>query len=291
MRQSNRFACFKGLTAVFVGAVLFASTGVEAQTGTTDPPIVGPIAPGSVITASAFGGFPVVAVGSWIEIYGSNLSASSRQWRVSDFNGMSAPTMLDGVSVRIGGQPAFLSYISPSQINAQVPAGIALGTTVVTVTNVNGTSAPYNIVVNAVQPGLFAPAAFKIGAFQYVGAVLSNGTLALPPNSVPGITTREAKPGETVTLYGVGCGLATTGLERLFLPGQIVTSVNALLAAVKISLGGDPVAISYAGLAIGSVGLCQFDILIPEMPDSEATPLTYTVGGISGPSLFMAIKH
>ena len=51
----------------------------------------------------------------------------ARDWTVADFHGAQAPTSLDGTSVTIGGQTAFLSYISPNQINAQVPSGVGLG--------------------------------------------------------------------------------------------------------------------------------------------------------------------
>jgi hypothetical protein len=81
----------------------------------------GPLING-VIGASAFGGAVTVAAGSWIEIYGDRLAESARQWQSSDFSGTRAPVSLDGVSVEINGQAALVSYISPGQVNAQVPA-------------------------------------------------------------------------------------------------------------------------------------------------------------------------
>src|SRR4029077_6613726 len=79
---------------------------------------------GGVVSAGAFGQFASVAPGSWIEIYGSNLASGTRSWSTADFNGISAPTSLDGTKVTIGGQAAFIDYISPSQVNAQVPSNI-----------------------------------------------------------------------------------------------------------------------------------------------------------------------
>ena len=68
---------------------------------------------GAVISHTNFGGFPSVAPGTWMEIYGSDLAGTSRQWAYSDFVGGTAPTSLDGVRVVIGGQDAFVAYISP----------------------------------------------------------------------------------------------------------------------------------------------------------------------------------
>src|SRR5579864_8855306 len=68
----------------------------------------------SVESASGFGGFPSVASGSWVEIYGSNLAPFTREWAGSDFNGNNAPTSLGGVQVLIGGQNAFVEYVATS---------------------------------------------------------------------------------------------------------------------------------------------------------------------------------
>jgi hypothetical protein len=80
------------------------------------------ITPSGVVSAGAFGGFTAVAPGSWMEIYGTNLSATTRGWAGSDFSGSNAPTSLDAVKVTIGGQLAFVDYVSPGQVNAQVPS-------------------------------------------------------------------------------------------------------------------------------------------------------------------------
>lgn len=54
------------------------------------------IRPGGVVSASAFGQFTSIAPSSWIEIYGSALATGSRSWTATDFNGINAPTSLDG---------------------------------------------------------------------------------------------------------------------------------------------------------------------------------------------------
>ena len=88
------------------------------------------VASGGVISAQAFGAFPTVAPGSWIEIYGSNLSIDRRSWGSADFQGNTGPTSLDGTTVTIGGQAAYVDFISGGQINVQVPSGVPSGNAV-----------------------------------------------------------------------------------------------------------------------------------------------------------------
>src|SRR5205823_8310759 len=113
---------------------------------------------GGVVSASGFGAFPSIAPGSWIEIYGSNLAINSRSWGASDFSGLNAPVSLDGTTVRIAGQSAFIDYISPGQVNVQVPSNVGAGPQQVTVSSAVGASAPFSVTMNQVQPGLDAPA-------------------------------------------------------------------------------------------------------------------------------------
>ncbi len=246
----------------------------------------------SVESASGFGGFSSVAPGSWIEIYGSNLAPDTRQWASSDFNGNNAPTVLDGVQVGIGGQKAFINYIAanPGQINAQLPSNIATGGTLqLMVTNANGTSAPYKLTVNPTEPGLLAPASFQIGGKQYVVALLNDGvTYILPPGSIPGVTSRQASPGDTILMYGIGFGTVTPDSPA----GQIVTQSNQLSQPLQIVFGQTPAQISYAGLAPGFVGLYQFNVVVPPVPDNDLVPVTFNLGGVAGTqALYIAVKQ
>jgi uncharacterized protein (TIGR03437 family) len=62
-----------------------------------------------------------------MEIYGANFAPAPRLWAAADFTGLNAPTVLGGVHVTIAGQAAFVDYVSPLQVNAQVPSGVAAG--------------------------------------------------------------------------------------------------------------------------------------------------------------------
>ena len=230
-----------------------------------------------MVSASDFGKFTSVSPGSWIEIYGASLATASRQWGTADFNGNEAPTSLNGTKVSINGQPAYVYYISPGQIDVQVPAGVSTGIQLMTVTSPGGTSPIYEVVVNEVEPGFDAPASLNVGGTQYVAALFSDGAYALPTGAITGLDSRPAKPGDLITLYGVGFGPVTPNIP----PGQIAQG-DTSLANFTISIGGVPASLAYAGLSPTFVGLYQFDVTVPQVAAGNAVPVTFTLGGVSG---------
>ena len=243
---------------------------------------------GGVVSASAFGQFTSIAPGSWIEVYGSNLAATTRSWGGGDFNGVNAPTSLDGTTVTIGGAPAFLDYISPGQIVAQVSSSVGIGAQPVIVTTPAGASTPYTITVNAAQPGLLAPSSFSVGSQQYVVALFSDGaTFVLPPGAIAGVPSRRAKAGDAITLYGVGFGPVAPSIRA----GQIVQRSNALALPFNISFGTRQASVTFAGLAPNAVGLYQFNVVVPSVSASDSVPLTFTLGGVAGTqTLYIAVQ-
>ena len=246
------------------------------------------ITSGGIVSASAFGQFTSIAPGTWIEIYGSNLAADTRSWGGGDFNGVNAPTSLDGTTVTIGGQPAFLDYISPGQVVAQVPSGVPTGQQAVIATTPAGASAPYTIAVNATQAGLLAPSSFSVGGQQYVVALFSDGaTYVLPPGAIAGVPSRRARAGDTITLYGIGFGPVTPNIPA----GQVVQRSNGLSLPFNLSFGQTQALVTYAGLAPNAVGLYQFNVVVPSVSASDAVPLTFTLGGVSGTqTLYIAVQ-
>ncbi len=234
---------------------------------------------GGVVSASQFGKFTSLAPGSWIEIYGANLATATREWGSADFNGNNAPTSLEGTKVSINGHPAFVEYISPSQVDVQVPSNVGTGIQLLTVTSPGGTSPTYQIVVNQIEPGFDAPPSFNINGTQYVVALFNDGvTYVLPTGAIPGVNSRPAKPGDTITLYGVGFGAVAENIPA----GQIAQGLTSLASNFSISIGGMPATVVYAGLAPQYVGLYQFDVVVPQVSAGNSVPVTFTLGGHSG---------
>jgi uncharacterized protein (TIGR03437 family) len=215
-----------------------------------------------------------------MEIYGVNLATViSQTWASADFKGNLAPSALGGTTVTVGGQPAFIDYVSVGQVNAQVPSNIASGQQPVVVTTAGGSSVAFMISVNVTEPGLLAPGSFNLKAGQYVAALFPDGkTYVLPPGSVPGVISARAKPGDTIVFYGVGFGLVMPDIPA----GQLVSQSNTLASTFQASFAGIPATVNFSGLIAGYLGLYQFNVVVPDVGASDTTPFTFSLGGSAG---------
>ena len=238
------------------------------------------VSSGGIINAFQFGGKAGVAPGSWIEIYGQNFTTvASQEWSGGDFNGVTAPTTLNGVSVTIAGKPAFLRFISPGQINAQVPDGIGTGPVQLIVSSNGVASDPQIVTASDTLPGLLAP--FTSGGKTYVAA-FQGATIVGSPGNAP------VKPGDTITLYGIGWGPVSPSVPA----GNINSASTALTRKISLRLQQIDVSnIPYQGLGPSFVGLYQFNVVVPTTaPDGDLT-LDASLDGVStGQSLYLTVK-
>lgn len=230
-----------------------------------------------VISAGGYGAFTSIAPATWIEIYGVNLATTlTYTWQGSDFTGIQAPSALQGTTVTVAGIPAYIDYVSPGQVNAQVPSGVPAGSQPVVVTTAGGTSTAYMVNVNDTEPGLLAPTSFLVKGNQNVVALFANTlTYALPPSSIAGVPSQVPSPGDQLTFYGIGFGPVTP----LITAGQIVQDANQLQGTLQITFAGVPAQITYAGLAPGYVGLYQFNVVVPNVAASNTVPVVVSLGG------------
>lgn len=243
---------------------------------------------GQVTTAAAYGNSQNVAPGSWIELFGIEFALKARGWTSADFNGNLAPVSLDGTWVTIGGQNAYISYISPGQINAQAPSDLPPGAQTVVVGTPGRASRPYTVNVTATQPGFWAPPIFNVNGKQYLAALLPDGNYALPVNAVAGVPSRPARPGETIVTYGTGFGAVSPPYNA----GQIVDQPNSLTLPLVIRFGDVTATPSYAGLAVSYVGLYQFNIPVPAVAAGDAIPFRFTLDGNAGSqTLYIAVQQ
>src|SRR5471030_785137 len=219
--------------------------------------------------ADSASGRPGIASGSWVSIYGSGFSATTRTWQNSDFQGTNLPVSLDVVSVNINGKAAALSFISPGQINVQAPQDSSAGSVQVQVTN----SSSFATSTTTLQP--YAPGFFAFPG-KYAAAVHLDSAFAGPVGffgaSQP---SRPAQPGETLVIFGSGFGPTAPAIAA----GQMVTApaVLADLSQLHIRIGGVPVTVSYAGIV--APGEYQFNVVVPALPDGDQ-PITADIGGV-----------
>lgn len=206
---------------------------------------------------NAAGGGTAIAPNTWMEIKGTNLSATTRIWSSTDFVNNRMPTRLDGVSVTVNGQSAFVYYVSPTQLNVLTPPDTLPGTVSVQVINSAGASPVFTTQGQAASPSFFA---FNGGS--YLAATHADGSLLGPTTLFPGAST-PARPGEQILLYGNGFGATTTALVS----GSPSQS-GVLPALPTVSIGGFLATVQFAGLI--SPGLFQVNVTVPsQAPDGD----------------------
>lgn len=239
----------------------------------------------AAISASGYGGFAALAPGTWMEVYGTNLAnVASQSWAAVDFHGNNAPVTLGGTTITVGGQQAFIDFVSPNQANAQLPSNLAPGPQPVVVNTPGGTSVAYTVTINATEPGMLAPAVFKLPAGQYLAALFPDfSTFVLPPAAVSGVQSARAKPGDTIVLFGIGFGPVTPDNPA----GILVTAANQISGTLQISFAGTPATVNYEGLAGGFLGLYQFNVVVPNIAANDQTPVTFSLNGIPGTQTLM----
>jgi endoglucanase len=221
---------------------------------------------------------PGTAAATWTTIYGSNLSQVTRSWQTSDFNGNLLPTSLNGVSVSINGVPAYVSYISSTQINVLAPDDGTVGAVTVQVTNSAGSASA------SVQKSAFSPAFFTFGS-DYAAAEHANGTLIAPAGLIPGSVATPAAPGETIEVYGTGFGPTSPPWPT----SELLTGPLSLANPVTLSVGG--VVSNYIFEGLVGPGLYQFNVTIPPgTPNGDAT-LIATIQGQSAPPVKITVQQ
>ncbi|MBM3759875.1 MAG: hypothetical protein FJW36_06470 [Acidobacteria bacterium] len=230
----------------------------------------------SGVAAQAFGAGRTISPGSWIEIFGSNLTNVTREWAGADFSGANAPKSLEGVTVTVGGREAFVRFVSPGQVNVQVPDGIGTGPVNVVVTNEAGASGNVAMTAAARSPGVLAPASFRVNGRQLAVAILpDNTTFVARAGEISGVTTRPARVGETVTIYMIGGGATNPAV-----PAGTVASGTPGLSNPSVRFGEAPATVSYAGLAPGAVGLYQLNVVVPNVAAGDAR-LSISIDGVA----------
>jgi uncharacterized protein (TIGR03118 family) len=234
----------------------------------------------SAVNAAQVGGG--IAANTFVSIYGTDLAVTKRTWATQDFgtNGTTLPTSLDGVSVMINGEPAYICYISPVQINLLTPTDLpSIGRVTVQVSNGTLTSATIQVQVQAT-----APSFFLFDAAGHVAATHANNTPIGSATSTPAGT--PAAPGELIILYGSGFGPTIPPTVN----GQLQT-VPALLAQYPVIQFNDVSGtIAWGGLS--ATGLYQFNITLPtSLEDGDISVTAMTAGGVSSPITGLITVH
>ncbi|MGI8989848.1 MAG: choice-of-anchor V domain-containing protein [Bryobacteraceae bacterium] len=235
--------------------------------------------PKPAITAGVMNGASFqsgISPNSWITITGTNLASTTRSWGDADFAGGKLPTQLSCTGVMVNNKPAFVEYISPTQINAISPDDGSSGPVQVTVTSAGQNSDAAPALLQPLAPAFFLFDGKYLAATHVNNSLL--GKMGLFP-SAPNLTT-PASPGEVVIFYGTGFGPTNPPIP----PGQVTDRLAPLVTNPGILIGGAPAVVSFAGLIPPYAALYQFNVQVPATASSGDQPVVAQIGGQSSPN-------
>jgi uncharacterized protein (TIGR03437 family) len=237
----------------FQGSAYLARLDLAPPTPTPGVPLIY-----SAFNAASFRPATTVAPGEIVTLFGAELAPAPEAAR-----SFPLPTSLQGVRVMVGDAAAPLLYVSPGQINFQVPYDIAQSGTSITVQRGGQTSAPWAVSEFAGEPGIFTT------ADGYTAPIVAH-------TSDFSLVTAEhpAHAGEYLAVFCTGLGVtnpaARAGDAASAAPVQqrYEVAIDSRLVTV----------VPYAGLAPGFAGLYQvnFQVATNETP---GTKLLYVTAG------------
>jgi uncharacterized protein (TIGR03437 family) len=148
-----------------------------------------------------------------------------------------------GFSVTLNGVPVPVLYADAGQVNCQIPFDFSGSATLMVATR-NGTSqTPIHIA--PVAPQFFMNAD---------GSVMATDAVGLPVTA-----SSPARESETITLFLTGLGAVNHTVEAGVLPPAGV----GVLATVKVTVGGIPVASLPPVLSVSYPGIYQIQVQLP----------------------------
>ena len=234
---------------LITGAALLVSIQAgNAQSFTTE----------GIVNAASFAAG--ISPGSFISIFGQDLSLAARSWDGA-IQGTALPAQLAGVSVTVGGLPAYVAYVSPTQLNLLLPTDDVTGPLQVRLISPLG-SATANVTMQGYAPGFFPLRLDR----QYAVATHGDSTLVAHTGSVAGVTSRPAQPGETIVLWGTGFGPTAPQAPS----GQVLAGAFPLATPndLQVTIGGAVAQVAFAGVTVA--GVCQLNVVVPAgLPDGN----------------------
>ncbi|HEY2859545.1 MAG TPA: LamG-like jellyroll fold domain-containing protein [Terracidiphilus sp.] len=228
----------------------------------------------SVVNAGSFQ--PAITSGGFVAIIGTGFGASKRSWTSSDFSGNDLPVSLDGTSVTINGKPAYIAYVSPTQVNAIAPDDDTIGEVEVQVTTPQGASYTQTVLKQTRAPAFFT---YQSGTTSYIAAVHLDGSLVGPTTP----TSRPAIPGEVIELYATGSGSTNPGVPT----SQLVSQPALLTLPATVKIGTADAEVQWAGIV--SSGLYLLNVKIPNVGAGDLAVQANIAGFQTAPNAFLSV--
>jgi len=195
------------------------------------------------------------AAGMLTIVQGTNLAPTAHT-----ATSLPLPYQLGGASATVNGIPAPLYYVSPAQMDIQIPYEVPVGPAILAVNN-NGAVASYSIYIDQTDPGI---------AYDPTAGMVASGS------------KNPGKRGGVFDMYITGEGdvapFVATG------SGPVGPTPKSRLP-ISVTIAGIPAQIQFNGIPSWSAGVTQLDVLVPANAPTGPQPLVVTVGGVDSPSV------
>ena len=213
--------------------------------------------------SNVFSGSSSLASGMLASVYGTQLSPATQAAPK-----IPLPLTLAGVSATVNGISAPVLYVSPGQINIQIPYEVGTGPAVLGINN-NGKVASYPISIDTAAPGLWT--GFVNTAFAVV---------------------TSAKPGDVLTTYMTGDGDLSIFVPTGNIPaaGTTAARLPRTRLPVAVTIGGIPATVLFSG-NVQFVGVSQLNFTVPNTVPPGAQPVVVTVGGVASKPVVLTIAQ
>ncbi len=209
------------------------------------------------------------APGELVSVFGTELAPGAQA-----ASSVPLPTQMQGVTATVNNLPAYLDYVSPGQINLQIPYELTPGSTATLTINNNGSTMSMPFTVTAASPGIF-----------------TNGNGSPVPNT-------SASPGETATLFITGAGTVTPAISDGVGPaaGTPIGNLPVPTQSVTVTIGGlggvagVTAPTTFVGVPEGLVGVVQINYTVPANAPLGPQPIVVTVGGVASTAATLIIQ-
>jgi uncharacterized protein (TIGR03437 family) len=226
-----------------------SSNGTPTLSGLTD---------GAAFQQQYSPGMILAAFGSQLSPPGTAQSASS----------LPLPITMAGVAATVNGVAAPLYYVSPTQLNIQVPYQTAVNSSATLTIDNNGQVVSKTFMVGPASPGIF-----------------TDQTQTIVPNG-------SASIGQTTFLYLTGVGAVTPAIATGYAPAS-TTALSALPAPANttVTVGGVAAPTSFIGIPYGLVGVTQINFQIPSGVATGIEPVVVNVNGVTSAAAYVNVTN
>jgi uncharacterized protein (TIGR03437 family) len=213
--------------------------------------------------SNAASGQQSYAPGMLLSVYGSAMGDFAQA-----AGAIPLPQFLAGFEAWVNNVPTPLYYVSPTQVNIQIPYETQPGTTTLMVGNPY-VNANYNLTIVGAAPGIF----------------MTNGFTAAPFSS--------AARGQTTTLFITGEGQVSPSLATGTTPaaGTPMAQLPKPQLPVTLTVGGQAATIAFIGIPSGLVGVTQINYTVPANAPLGVQPVVVTVGTVASPPAKLTVTN